>query len=297
MKKEMTSLLCVVGAYTLWGVLPVYWRLLAAVPAQVVLAQRMFWSIIFLAFVLLAQRRIRKESLQLLSPSVLRMRSLAAGFITANWLTYVWAMGNGKIVEAGLGYFISPLCSVALAAVLFRERLTPAQALGISVTAVGVLLKVLLTGAVPWIALLLGGSWALYNAVKKARPADPVSSLYQECLLAFPFVALAILCFSASSLLAPYGVYLGVLLLLSGPITAVPILMLVYGLRTVPLRHVALIQFLTPSLNMLMALLAGETLRAGDLFAFSVIWLGIALYLGVDRVLRLRRYGRLATTS
>ncbi len=289
LKKDHSGIVCVLSAYALWGILPLYWKLLAAVPAQVILAQRTLWSVVFLGLVLLMQKRTRATLSELRQGRVVGMRALAALFVTGNWLTYVWAMGHGYIVEAGLGYFICPLFSVALAAIVLGERLSGSQSIGVATVSLGVLLKIFYSGTVPWVALLLAGTWALYSMVKKAAPAEPVESLFQEVLLAFPLIAVAIVAQDPQLLFHSYGYFHNALLVLSGPITAIPILLLVHGLRHLPLRHTALIQFLTPTLNVVVAFLAGETFGRGDLYCFILIWLGIGFYLGAGRSL-LRRF-------
>lgn len=279
MKNKNLGLIYVLLAYVLWGALPLYWRMLGHVPATTVLTHRVFWSILFLGASLAFQKRLRTTFSEMRDKRVFLTRSLAALLVSINWLTYVWAMGHGLFIESGLGYYIAPLSSLVLAAVILREKLLKLQWFAVGIVVSGVALKVLFSGIIPWVALLLAISWSLYGTIKKASPADPVSSLFQEVLVAFPLIAALIIIVNPTALFTSYGTLTNFLLVLSGPITAVPILMLVYGLRYVPLSATAFVQFLTPCINLLVAAYMGQELLSSDYYAFGVIMLGIMVYL------------------
>jgi chloramphenicol-sensitive protein RarD len=281
MKFFNSGLFNVIAAYFLWGVLPVYWSQLKEIPAEVSLTHRVFWSIVFLGAILYPQARLKTSLHEMVKKKIFIARAIAALFVAINWLTYVWAMGNGYIQESGLGYFISPLLSVALAALVFKEKLTTTQIYGIALVSSGVLLKILVAEELPWIAIILALSWSIYCTLRKAQASEPINSLFQEVILIMPVLMLLFLVMHTDKLFQWHGLWSMFLLVLSGPITALPILMLVKGLKTVRMSSVAIIQFLTPTLNLVVAILTGESFQLNDLYSYLPIWLGVLVFLGV----------------
>jgi len=192
-------------------------------------------------------------------------------------------MGNGYIIESGLGYFLCPILSLVLSAAFLGETLSPQKSLAVVVTICGVLVKVVALGALPWVALSLAVNFALYLAFRKSVASDPVQSLFQEVVVVLIVLATLSGSRGVGTLWSDYGVATQALLILSGPITALPLLMLIRGLRSVSLQSSAMMQYIAPSLTVLMGLLSGEKLSLADAVALPVIWLGVALYASADR--------------
>ena len=286
MKHLNSGLYYVVGAYSLWGVLPLYWKELQTVPATVTLTHRVFWSLVFLSIVLWYQGNLKASFQSLLNRKLFFSRCTAAILVAINWLTYVWAMGHGYVAESGLGYFICPLLIVFIAAFVFREKLNIPQTLGMVLVGTGVAVKIVCVGHLPWVAIVLALSWALYCTIRKIQNSEPLSSLLQEVIIILPLLIVALCINDYSSLFKWYGYREMIFLILSGPVTAIPILMLVMGLKTIELRNVAIVQFLTPTLNVLVSQFLGEAFLLQDLYAYLPIWAGVLIFSGAFNFLQ-----------
>jgi chloramphenicol-sensitive protein RarD len=282
---------CAVGAYLAWGLMPVYWKALRAVPAPLLLAHRVVWSCLFLALLVLATRRLRSLVEALRRPHALRSFSLAALLISANWLIYVWAVNAGHIVETSLGYFINPLLNVALGVLLLGERLRPLQWAPLALAGGGVAWLAVSQGAPPWIALALALSFGLYGLVKKTSPLGAVAGLTMETVLLMP-PALALLLWletQGQGALGRLGAGRGLLLAAAGPITAVPLLLFAAGARRIPLSLVGLLQYLAPSLQFLIGVAVyHEPFGARQLAGFGLVWTGLLLF-AAESLWRTRR--------
>jgi len=281
-----------VGAYALWGVLPVYWKAVQSVPAPEILAHRILWSFAFLAG-LVAWRRAGSSLRAALSPRTLRIYGLAAALLSVNWLTYIWAVNAGRIVETSLGYFINPLVSVALAVVFLRERLRRLQGLCVALAATGVAYLTWQHGALPWVALLLAGSFALYGLLKKTAPLPALQGLTLETALLW-LPALAFLLWSEAHGQAAFG-HTGsrvtLLLVFTGVVTALPLLLFAAAARKVSLTTLGLLQYLAPSCQLLIGVLVyGEPFGRTRVLGFGLIWAALALY-SAEGLWRARRLG------
>lgn len=264
------------SAYVLWGVLPLFLKLLAHLPVLEVTAHRALWTAPAAAAAAavmggLAQLKVDRAALARLV--------LAAGLIGANWLIYVWAVANARIVEASLGYFLLPLLNVAIGVLAFGERLTRAQWLAVGLAAAGVLNMAVGVGVIPWVALGLAFSFGLYGVVKKTVPVTAPAGLFWEAaLLAVPAVMLLGWVGAAGG--APFGTgrWDWALLLLTGPISAIPLMLFAYGARRLPLTALGLLQYLAPTLQFAIGLSFGEPFTLGHAVTFGLIWAGLALY-------------------
>lgn len=269
-----------VGAYGLWGVLPVYWKALHRVPAPEILAHRIIWSLVFL-LVLVGVRREWRALQPGLRAGNLRRYAAAAALLAVNWLTYIWAVNAGRIVETSLGYFINPLVSVALGVAVLRERLRRGQALCILLAAGAVVWLTAREGALPWVALVLAGSFALYGLLKKTAPLPALPGLVVEtALLAVP--ALAFWAARETAGRAAFG-HAGpgvtLLLLFTGVATALPLLLFAAAARRVSLTTLGLLQYLAPSLQLLIGVAVYDELFGRDrAVAFALIWTALGLY-------------------
>jgi chloramphenicol-sensitive protein RarD len=280
-RERRAGLLAGGAAYGLWGLFPIYFKALASVPPLEILAHRVTWALLLL----LAMLRSR-ETLRLLRDA-LRGRSLAllaaSGLLIAlNWLVYLWSILTDRIVEASLGYFITPLVSVLLGVVLLREPLERPLLFATGLAGLGVGWMTLQLGRPPWIALALALLFGTYGLIRKVVPVGAVVGLTVETLLLLPF-ALGYMAWSrAQGQLAFLSGSRGrdALLVLSGPLTALPLVLFAFAARRLPLSRLGFLQYLSPSIQLLLAVfLYREPLTLERLMAFLCIWSGVAILL------------------
>ncbi len=292
-KDTTAGILFGVGAYGLWGLLPVYFvALMPAGPVEIV-ANRVVWSLVFCILLITATRSWRALANAFRNRSVFGALAIASALIGANWLIFTYGVTTGQAVEASLGYFINPLVSVLLGVLVLKEKLRPLQwaAVGIGFVAVGVL--TVSYGKLPWIALGLAFSFGFYGFVKKrvGSKVDAVTSLSVETIVLAPLAAgtMVFLALAGSATLASQGPGHFWLLVASGVITAVPLLFFGASARRLPLTTIGLLQYLAPVLQFIMALLVfHETMTPDRWIGFGVVWLAL-LVLTVDT---LRAAGR-----
>lgn len=277
-RETRSGLLYGIAAYLIWGLLPLYLKLLRAVPAAQVLGHRILWSLALLIVVVLALRRagaIRAAA----RGRVLGLLCGSALLISVNWLVYIWAVANEHVLEASLGYFINPLVNVALGVAVLRERVRPVQRWAIGLAAAGVLAMALGGGAL-WLSLTLAVSFGLYGLIRKVVAIDALGGLTIETLILAPFAAGALALADAGGT-AAWGasVRMDLLLAFTGVATAVPLLLFASAARRLRYATVGLLQYIAPSLVFVEAvLLFGEPLRPVHVATFGLIWAGCALY-------------------
>ncbi len=268
-------------AYGIWGVLPLYLKALHAVAPLEVVAHRIVWSALLLVAVVtiggkrdfIAQLRER--------PRILWTFLASALGLSVNWLVYIWAVGQGRIVDASLGYFINPLFSVVLAVVVLKERLRAGQWAAVALAGLGVLWLGLLVGQLPWIGLTLAASFGTYGLLRKTATLDAFGGLTLETLLLLPLAALYLLSLALTGhdawTIAPIS--LRFLLVAAGPITAIPLLCFAAGARRIPLSLVGILQYLGPTLQLgLGVFVFHEPLPLAKLAGFALIWLALVIY-------------------
>lgn len=268
-------------AYGTWGVLPVYWKTLGAVPLAEVLAHRVVGTVLFTT-ALLAVLRQTPELAVALRSSRERLSLLASGVLIAlNWSVFIWAVDAGRIVETSLGYYLNPIVNVLLGTLLLRERLRRAQWIAVSLAGLGVLVMLVGHGKLPWIALALAVSFGLYGLMHKLTRVRPIAALAIETGVLAP-VALAYLGLATEPLggaLLTAGPLAQTLLALSGPVTALPLLWFASAARRLRLSTLGLFQYLAPTLALLVAVfLYGEPFTGAHAVAFALIWSALALY-------------------
>src|SRR5512133_3213937 len=231
-----------IGAYVLWGFFPIYWKLLHQVPALQVIGNRIVWSFLLLAGVLLFSQQWTAFRLAASTPKVIGIYSIASVLLTINWLVYVWGVNSGFIVETSLGYFINPLISVLLGVLFLHERLRPTQWIAIGIAALGVAYLTSVYGRLPWIALVLALSFGFYGLVKKLAPLGALHGLTLETGIIFPFaiIYLLIVGLRGSGAFLQDGTLTTLLLIGAGPVTTVPLLMFASAARELPLPTIAL---------------------------------------------------------
>lgn len=287
-----------IGAYGLWGVLPGFFLLLAPASAWEIVAFRILMSLAFCAILLTVARRWRGFLGLARQPRVLAAMAAAGVAIYANWQVFVLATLGGHVVEGSLGYFFNPVVTVALGVLLLRERMRPLQWIAVGVSVVAILVIAIGYGSFPWIALSLAFSFGVYGYLKKRVGAqvDAVSGLTLETLWLAPVAAVQLAVTGATVGLA-FGNAGGantVLMILTGVVTAVPLLMFAAAARRLPLVAVGLTQYLTPAMHFLLGvLLLHEPMPAGRWAGFALVWLALVL-LAVDMV-RAARAGRRAS--
>ena len=283
--------LCVLGCYVIWGVLPIFWHMLAAVDALYVLSARIVASVAFLLVLLAARRRLGTVAEACRDRGALVRMMLSGVFICINWGVYIWAVNGGHALDASLAYYMNPILAVVLGTAVFGERLSPLQWLSVAVTFAGIVVTVVGHGQFPWMALVIGGSFAVYGAVKKGVRAEAEVSVLVETMTLAPF-ALAYLQWAEARGTGAVGVLSGwqwLLLPLSGIATTVPLLFFARGIKTTPMSLSGILMYVNPTLQFLVSVAVFRekfTAAYGVLFGF--VWSGLALYLAAG-FLRRRR--------
>lgn len=295
MKKLTAGALYAAGAFLLWGFVPPYWKLIGHVPALQIPAHRILWTCVLLAALITLRRgwgevrealTHRKTALTLVLTSVL---------VGVNWTVFIWAVLTGRLVESSMGYFINPLISVALGVLLLRERLTFWQGVSVAFALAGVAFLALELRALPWVSLVLAFSFGFYGLFRKTVAVESVTGTFIETLYLLPLtllflgreVALGRSSFGSADALTH------VLLVLAGPVTALPLIWFASGARLLPLSMVGFFQYLTPTLHLALGvLLYREPFTRTHLVSFGLIWVGIGIYLVSTFLVRGRASGR-----
>lgn len=275
------------SAFVLWGLMPLYWHLLKAVPSLQIVAHRVLWSAVLVALWLLWSRGRGWFAAILAKPRLAAMLTLSGLCIGINWGLYIWAVNAGHVVETALGYFINPLLNVVIGVLFLRERLRPLQWASVAIAAVGVLWLTMRYGQFPWIAIALAVSFGIYGVLRKLAHVDSVTGLGVESAYLFVPV-LGVLLWSESHGTggflphadAPgYGPAIDALLVLSGLVTALPLVGFAYAVRRISLTSVGLLQFIAPTLQFLIGVFVfAEPFDRSRLVGFACIWLALAVF-------------------
>lgn len=269
------------AAYLLWGLTPIYWKALRAIPGPEVLAQRMIWALLFVAILIAIFRQWRGVRRVIGSWRRLVPLMVTSVLVSFNWGVYIWAVNADHILEASLGYFINPLVNVLLGVVFLGERLRPWQGLAVLLAVGGVVNLTLSLGVFPWISLSLAVSFGFYGLIRKIVPTEPLVGLSCETALVLP-VALAYLAYlSVTGTAAAHDADLGLWLLLigSGVVTALPLLWFAQAAKRLQYTTIGLVQYVAPSLHFALAVfLYGETFTDAHLITFACIWGGLVIY-------------------
>ena len=281
-RPDPRGLLSGISAYLLWGLAPIYFKAVAAVPAPEVLSHRIIWSVVMLAPVL-ASSNLRKEIKDCLgSRRTVLLLTLSSTLVAVNWLTAIYAVSTARVMQASLGYFLAPLASVALGVVVLGERLRPAKRAAVAIAAAGVLVPALLLSECPWIVLVLAVSFSFYGFLRKTMPAGPVAGTMVETWILSP-VAVGYLALLGSASTARDPAVLG-LLSLAGLVTSIPQLLFASAARRLPLAFLGLLQYLAPTVQLAVAVfLFGEPFSGVKALSFGCIWVALALF-GFDAV-------------
>lgn len=275
-----TGVLSAVSAFLMWGLFPLYWKPLAEVPAIEVVAHRTVWGMLSVAVWVTLQQRWADVRAVLRRPRTLVVLTATALLIAGNWLLYIWAVTHDHVMESSLGYFINPLANVLLGVVILKERLGRLQQVAVGLACTGVAVLTFGYGRFPWIALGLATSFALYGLARKTVAADAVTGLLVETSLLAP-IAAGFLLLRESAGCAAFG-HAGLtptgLLLLAGPVTALPLVLFTRGARLLPLSTIGLFQYISPSCQFLLAIFVyREPFTAAHAVTFACIWAALAL--------------------
>jgi chloramphenicol-sensitive protein RarD len=273
------------SAYFLWGLLPVYWKWIDHVPAAEVLAHRIIWSLIFLGGLFLVLRRVTdlKEDIKYIAfhPKIIAGIFTSAFFISINWLLFIWAVANERMVEVSLGYYINPLINVVLGVLFFKEKLSVRQRTAVGLAFTGVMILTISSGTVPYIALSLALSFGFYGLVKKQTKIGAMTGLIIETLFLMPF-ALGFLFFVHSSLeevMHPADTLTPVLLIGTGAATAIPLLLFGTAAQKIPLSLLGFLQYIAPTMMLVLGVIFyGEPFTVVHIISFVLIWSALLLY-------------------
>ena len=279
------GLACGLGAYVLWGVLPVYWKLLDDVLPFEILSSRFMWSCVFVALLIIFQGKLPlflTEVKSIFSSFKTGAAMVSAAFvISINWGSFIWAVNNGHIVETSMGYYINPLVSVLFAVLFLRERLNKMQIAAVLCACVGVASMVWSFGKLPWVSLTLAISFALYGLIKKLLPVSSLTSIMLETLIITPLALMYeyTLWQQGVSFYASGDTQVLCLLAGAGAVTAVPLLLFTAGAKLLPLKIIGFLQYISPTLTLLLGVFVyGEPFTASHLLAFGWIWAALALF-------------------
>lgn len=269
------------SAYLCWGLFPLYFRALSEVPAFEVLVHRVLWSLVFLIGLLAARKQWAWLGASLKNPRLMAAFALSALLLSTNWVTYIWSVANHHVIDASLGYFITPLVNVLLGFSVLGERPRSAQWAAVGLAAAGVAWLTAQTGGVPWIALVLAGSFGVYGLLRKVATLGALEGLSLETMLLAP-AALALLGWwtaQGQAHLVGHDLTVSLLLIGVGPITAIPLLMFAAGARRISMTTLGLLQYIGPSIQLALGVwLFGESFGQARMIGFALIWLALVIY-------------------
>ena len=280
-----TGIALVLGCYTLWGAFPLYFRLLSEAGSVEIIGHRIVWTLATCLVLVAARRRWSRLRRVLRAPRLLGALAASGLLISINWLIYVYGVNTARTADAALGYFINPLVTVALASLVLRERLRPVHRVSIGLAAVAVALLVALQGSLPWISLALALSFGLYGLVKKriGSQVDALTGLTVESAMVCP-AAVGYLTWltreGQSAWQAPQGWSIALLLVVAGPVTAIPLLLFAAGTRRVPLSVVGMSQYIAPIIQFVLAwAVFHEEIRPARWAAMVLVWIAVAIFM------------------
>lgn len=283
MEKKADGMITAFLTYMLWGILPLYWKLIAEVPAHEILAHRIFWSFVFMAILVFLTKKtsqIVKQIRQIIN-SPEKFLSVAAGaiLICVNWFIYIWGVNNNQIIETSLGYYINPLVSVLIGIIILQERLSFWQAGSVILAAFGVMNMALQFGDVPWVALILALTSGFYGLCKKIAALSPVTSMTMETMLTVPFAFIYLVYLQVAGSNTILNPVTASLLTGTGMVTVVPLLLFAYSANELSLTVLGLFQYLMPTIGLLIGVfLYQESFTSVHFISFVFIWSGLIIF-------------------
>lgn len=282
-KNMQAGILSAIGAYFLWGILPLYWKLVSQVPAHEILAHRIFWSFLFMAGIVMlvkGKTQFYEEMHQLLrKPRKIAALTIGSVFISVNWFIYIWAVNHNRVIETSLGYYINPLFSVLLGILILKERLSFWQAVSVLLAAGGVLYMTLHFGSVPWVALLLAVTFGFYGLCKKIAGISPITSIALETFIIMPVAVIYILYVGFQGTGSFDWSVTSCFLIGTGIVTAVPLMLFTKGANQLPLITLGFIQYLSPTIALMLGVfLYQESFTEVHLLSFCFIWAALLIF-------------------
>ena len=280
-KKKTAGIMFAVAAYGLWGILPLYWKLISNVFSMEILSNRIVWAFVFMALIIALTKQWNELKLLVKDKKQMLYIFIASILIAINWGMYIWAVNSNRIVDASLGYYINPLLAVALGVLIYKEKLSYWTWAAIIVASIGVMIKTVQYGKVPWISLGLAISFALYGAIKKSVKANSIVGLTIETAMLAPVAAAYIVARHISGVGAfrTEGALVILLLVGAGIVTAIPLLLFSSATKRLPLSLVGLTQYISPSISLIIAVVVyHESFTNVDMIAFCFIWAALVIY-------------------
>ena len=279
MTKFNKGLLFGVSAYIIWGLLPLYWKLVEEAGAYEILAHRGIWSLLICVSLLALRKQLKSAYEMVRSSRTFSLLFLASGLLTINWGVYIWSVTVNRVVEAALGYYITPLINVTFGVLLLREKLRPAQWIAVALAAAGVVILTLGYGSLPWIALVLAISWGSYSLIKKSLNLGALETLSLETIFAFLPNLVFLLIFQGNGS-AEFGSTwtISILLFGAGAATVIPLLLFNGSTTRLPLSTVGLLQYITPTIMFVIGIYVNnEDISTTKVLGFAFIWLALAV--------------------
>lgn len=278
----MRGYLIILTGYVGWGIFPLYWALLNHVPALEVLLHRMLWAMPVLVFLIaISARRRLQVSQALVSWTSMRLLTISSLVISFNWGIYIWAVANHRVVEASMGYFLTPLLNVISGVLFFKERIDKLKLIAVIFAALGVLYYIFSTAAIPWVGLAVGISFAAYGLMRKTMDTNAIPGLFIETLILLPFTlgTLFWIHYQGQAVFLQLDISTDWLLILGGPITILPLVFFTAGTRMLPMTTVGVLFYVTPSLQFLSGIfILDEAFDSHQLIGFAGIWIGLAIF-------------------
>lgn len=273
--------LAATAAFLFWGLVPLYWKQMGGVAASELVAHRIVWSLVFLIAVMLLQQSLSGFWAAFRDRTSLLVSLASGALLSTNWVIYVWGVNNGHVIETSLGYFLVPLCNVAMGYLLLHERLRPLQWIAIVFAVLGVAVLLIGAGHIPWIALALAATWAVYGILKKKSPLGSMSGLAMETVLLFPIAAGFLFWRAATGegALGEVSAWMHVLIISAGVITTIPLVLFAYGAKRLRLATLGLLQYISPTVQFLIGLYVyHEPFDTVRFQACLLIWIGLVVY-------------------
>lgn len=286
------NVLCVMGCFILWGILPVYWKLLSNLDSLFILANRMVWSLVFCLLILMVTKNLAKIKSALQDKKQLMVTACCGVLITVNWGSYIYAVNSGHILDASLAYYMNPLLSIAIAFVFFKEKLSVQKWAAVLIAFLGIFVTVIQYGTFPYLSLIIGGSFAIYGALKKNVKYEAMVSLFIETMVITPFALIYIL-YCEYNGIGSMGVLHGtefLLLPLAGVITAIPLLLYASGVKGIPYSLSGILMYLNPTLQLLLGVfLYKEKFTRSNALMFVCVWIALVLFLSDGKLIRKKK--------
>lgn len=280
-KKYIEGLIFGSLAYCMWGLLPLYWKLVSAISPYQIFAQRVVWSFLFIMLLLMIKKNHKMFFSIITNLDQLKKILPPTLFISVNWMLYIWAVNNNFVLETSLGYYITPLILTVLGRLFYKERLNGYQKMGIGLATLGVIIKTVLYGKLPLISLVLALSFAMYGFYKKKSGLDSLTGLgFETLIIGVPsLIYIAFVESSGQGITGNLPFVYWVMILFSGLITATPLLLYAESTKRLPLNVVGFLQYLSPTIALLLAIFVfKETFDMRSFFSFALIWIGLGFF-------------------